>query len=353
MSNKPILHNSKIFFLPVYIILVIIFSLLTLEFVYRFQIIDTYAPELRSYNSEEELVELKNRKTILVMGDSFTAAENSYVNILKKNLPKYRIINSGITGTGIIEATIVAPSRFKKFNPSIFIYQVYVGNDLFDITHPSNWEKISLLRSVYWKMSDSFKSLVFLNYRLGQKFFYINKLITGTIKDNNKLSKPGIYENEMFSVEKYQARIPIMLRAEPNLFENQIMVKDSRKKDFEIFQRKLEKLTSYCKPNQCKAFVLIIPHCCQINRKYIKNMMALGAEFHDKNEILKNNYPFFEETRENLKDNPNVVVLNPIQLLKDLEMHNKSMYFQNDEHLTADGQEAIAKYIIDEMFIME
>ena len=82
-------------------------------------------------------------------------------------------------------------------------------------------------------------------------------------------------------------------------------------------------------------------------------MRALGAEFHDPKEILNSNYPFFEKTREKLKDKPNVVVLNPIQLLKDMEILKKSMYFQNDDHLTAEGQEAIAKFIIDQLHLKE
>jgi hypothetical protein len=186
-----------------------------------------------------------------------------------------------------------------------------------------------------------------------QKFVNIHKLISGRLNDNNNKTEFGIDESDIFSVEKYTKRPVIYFRADPNLLENQIMVRDSRKKDFEIFQKKLEKLTSFCKPNQCKAFVLIIPHCCQINGRYIENMSALGAEFHDPKEILKNDYPFIEKTREKLKDKLNVVVLNPIQLLKDMEMRKKSMYFQNDEHLTMEGQEEIGKYIIEQLHLKE
>ena len=146
----------------VYGILCLVFMGSAFEIFYRLQIVDTYSPELRSYNRPIDLKGRDNRSILLAMGDSFTAGNETYPNILRDKLPNYVVINSGITGTSIIEAAIVAPKRFQQFSPAVFIYQIYVGNDLFDITHPVNWATISLARNVYWTMSNYFKIIDFL-----------------------------------------------------------------------------------------------------------------------------------------------------------------------------------------------
>ncbi len=47
--------------------------------------------------------------------------------------------------------------------------QIYVGNDLFDITYPTNWKTLSLIQKYcIGEASNNFRSLAFINYRLGQ-----------------------------------------------------------------------------------------------------------------------------------------------------------------------------------------
>ena len=149
--------KRKISFVFASILFCLLFSLLTFEFIYRSQIIDTYTPELKAYNYDKILNDENNMKSILIMGDSFTAGKNNYPYYMQNSFQDWRIINSGVSGTGVIQTLIIAPKRLKRFKPSIFIYQIYVGNDLFDITYPVNWKTISFFRNTYWSLSNYFR----------------------------------------------------------------------------------------------------------------------------------------------------------------------------------------------------
>jgi hypothetical protein len=127
-------------------------ALLIFEFIYRDQLIDTFRAELKAYNSPQVL-NMDERKTLLVMGDSFSAGNTSYPAWLRFFQDDYRVINAGVPGIGILEAAATAPRRFEEFKPSIFIYQVYVGNDLYNISYPVNWSNVSFIRNLYWSVA--------------------------------------------------------------------------------------------------------------------------------------------------------------------------------------------------------
>ncbi len=344
MESKYQKYLKKYNTFLVYIFCCFLFLLLAFEGIYHRQIIDTYAPELAAFNPVEDVSDDKDKKTILVLGDSFTAAPNSYSHFLQNRLTDYKIINSGVSGTGVIQASIIAPGRFKKFNPDIFIYQIYVGNDLFDITYPVNWKTLSIFRNTFWTASNYFRSISFLNYRLGQI-----KASKRYKNEKGKREMLSIDTTENFAVEKYNNREKLYIKAEPAILENQIMVKGSRKKDFEKFLTELEKLVSHCEKGKCEAYLLVIPHACQVDKHYLKNMEQIGSEFDEPDLILRDEYPFITKIAHNFKKDINVHVLNPIQFLRDMEDDNKLMYYQNDGHLNTQGQEALAEFIIDQI----
>ena len=348
-KTKHRLTPQRLLFIAAYGLCCILFILLAVELIYRFQLVDTYLPELKSYNLKEDLADSGGRKTILIMGDSMTAGNQNYPAIMRDKLPGYRIINSGVSGTCILETALIAPKRFAEYKPSVFIYQVYVGNDLFEIRHPVNWKAIPFLRNVYWVLSNHLRSLVYLNYRLMQRFVGLHQALSGTRDSRSSKEQgvgTGIAQSKTFSAEMYTSRTRINLQAEPYLLENQIMAEGNRKKDFEIFLNKLKVVLSLCKEGECQAYILIIPQCCQTNDYYLENMKLIGAKFNHPTEIHKGEYPFVTETKKALAYKSNVSVLNPIQSLRKGETEGKSMYFQDDEHLTEDGQAAIAEFIV-------
>src|SRR5262249_55431605 len=123
---------QKTSLLPLMVLVSLGLALLVLEWVYRSQLVDMYRPELHTLNPPQVLAS-NAKTTLLVMGDSFTASRTSYAGILQDTLQEWRMINAAVSGTGVLQALYMAPNRFDQFHPSIFLYQVYVGNDLFDI----------------------------------------------------------------------------------------------------------------------------------------------------------------------------------------------------------------------------
>lgn len=173
-------------FVVMYLVGSAVLALLAFEILYRIQVVDTYAPELRAYDPGSDLRNDDGRPTILLMGDSFTAGTESFPAILRRDLPGARIINAGIPGTGIIETAIVAAERFRRFRPAVFVYQIYVGNDLFNITYPVNWHKLSVTRNLYWMLAQRFRSISYLNYRLGQFNYRMH------VADDETISAPAV-----------------------------------------------------------------------------------------------------------------------------------------------------------------
>jgi hypothetical protein len=340
----------KIIFFILYGILCLSFLVAAFEVIYRFQIIDTYAVELRTNNSQKDLINSDSRPTLLVMGDAFSVGNMSYPSIMSARLPGYRVINGAVSGTGIIDAAIIAPKRFKEFSPSIFIYQVYVGKDLFEITRPVNWNTISVSRNVYWLTSNYLRSLGFLNDRLGKQVSHIREIMSGRNRNVREAGadQPALYKADSFSVDRYSGRTKLKLRADPWLLDKQIMVRAEREKDFKVFLMKLKELVSYGKADQSKTYILVIPHSCQINNRYLDNTKQLGARFSSEREILKNDYPFIKKLRLAVAGEPGVSVLDPLEYLRKQEAAGELMYLQNDEHLSPAGQKAIADFILNE-----
>ena len=182
-----------------------------------------------------------------------------------------------------------------------------------------------------------------------QRFAKVHESLSGRRgqrPDRDAQFNLGIDQSNTFSVENYTSRTRINLQAEPYLFENQIMLRNGRKKDFEIFLNKLKEVLTFCNEGGCQAYILIIPQCCQINDRYLRNMEFVGAKFNNSSEIHRDEYPFIVKTREALANKYNVLVLNPMHALKEEEEKGKFMYFQNDEHLTQDGQVAITEFLL-------
>jgi len=192
---------------------------------FDYQGVDFYKSFLHEYNTEKELTN-NTDKTILAMGDSFTAGNGSWPAYLKRAFPHYRVINSGVGGTEIPQTLASARRRFPEFKPDIFIYQIYIGNDL-AYKNPLNWEKLSLARNLWWTVLNRFPIVQYIRDKLGSirylsSFNFTPDLELTTVtgkekvisikKDNTEIGKTsewlnmdkrGIDTSEVFSPEKY------------------------------------------------------------------------------------------------------------------------------------------------------
>jgi hypothetical protein len=321
-----------------YLLYLIVIVVLLMEVAYRFQIIDFYRAELNALNPHRNAAKTTAKKTLLVFGDSFTVQANSWLNQLRIDSPHYRIINSAITGTSIVEASYIAPGRIEAFDPDIVIYQVYVGNDLLGITHHLNWKQWSITRNIYWWLSDRVHFLSFLNYRMGQ--------VNWKFHDANTQSQSQeLPEEEKFDLERYRLREKIYALGDPYLISNSVLLKNERDKDLDKLLSSLRYTLSQLKP-ECKVYLLIIPHKAQINEFYLDCMKDVGFRFDSQFEIGKDDYPFVEKLKDYFEATGNVVIINPLLHLAQRDSVSNRVYFLNDEHLSDAGQLIVKEVVL-------
>jgi hypothetical protein len=131
------------------------------------------------------------------------------------------------------------------------------------------------------------------------------------------------------------------MRAEPSLIEDSMLVQGNRQHDYAIFLESLAQLLTYCKPAVCRAYILVMPHVCQVDVASLIYMHQLGARFTAPAALGLPEYPFLVRLRERFTTWPNVHIVNPLSKLREVHAQ-QAVYNANDEHLNAAGQQAIA-----------
>ena len=106
----------KMWLLPLMVLVSLGLALLVLEWLYRLQLVDTYRPELRTFNPPQVLAS-NAKPTLLVMGDSFTASRTSYAGILQDTLHDWRIINAAVSGTGCTAGIVHGAAALCAISP--------------------------------------------------------------------------------------------------------------------------------------------------------------------------------------------------------------------------------------------
>jgi hypothetical protein len=319
MKLRKKILNTIVIFLTTFLLGLVVF-----EISYRYQLFDFYKAELKGLNSKEELSSQKPK--ILICGDSFSASPDSYVSVVKDSLNAFTVINAAVPGTGIIQHSLFMPRRIKKFKPDIFVYQFYVGNDLFDISHPISSPKLSFSRKAYWWITDRIISLSFLNFRFaGVRYNYYD--------DAKVNDKPK--EKEFFSVEAYSNREKLNYKAEPDLLENTLFLQNGRQDDLEVFEKKFRNMVKDLSPS-AKKFFIIVPHQAQVSDFYFKNHKKLGAPF-TKNlyEIGFDQYPLYQQLKAVCIES-GFIFVDPLTEFRIVDP-NVQLYYSNDPHLNRTG----------------
>jgi hypothetical protein len=304
------------------------FLLVVLEIAYRNQWIDTYKAQLLALNDQATL-ESKDR-TILVLGDSFSASDASWVGTFRKQMPGFRVVNCATTGTGIVQANIIAHKRFPQFKPDLLIYQIYTGNDLADYRYPISWSKLNPFRNLYWWFAHRFRSLAWINQALGQA--------------KSKASPEALLPtfNAAFSPQAYTPREKLLLQAEPGLIEHQAFLRGGREDDMKGYLRRMDDILALCAEFGTVPYLLVLPHCAQVSEGQKRNMAALGAEFSSEWSTSPD-YPFLNRIAGHTQGR--ATVLNPLPAFQAAEATGKQLYFNNDPHLNAAGQEMLGEWV--------
>ena len=352
-ARKILQHAAKTL---AYCVFCLVVLMAALELFYRFQVVDTYAPELRRNNRAEDLApgQPGAGPTILVLGDSFSVTLANYPSLMRKACGDCRIINSAIGGAGIIQANLVAEHRFRQFSPQIMIYQAYVGNELFDVRYPSAWGRVSLVRNLYWTVAQHLRSIGFLNYRAGHLFSPAEDRSQAT--DGPGSPAGALTSNPAeFSTQRYYWRTQIHFRAEPTHLQDAVLLHDSRREDFNAFLDELRRLLEHCQAPDCRAYVLVIPHSAQVWPRYLEHMRQLGAQIDNPEALQAETYPFINELRRFLEEDGQgiVDVIDPLPALREHEARGEAMYYANDAHLNPAGQAVVAKLVLEKLGLVK
>lgn len=283
-----------------------------LEIAYRYQWIDFFRTEVRALNPKVN----PKKPHVLVFGDSFTAHPEGYVDYLRTAHPKINFINCALPGSGPYEMELIAARRIEKYPPKCVIYQLYLGNDLTDIQAPVNWGKLSISRNVYWTAKDYFKIFGLFSRRLSG--------VQGDFDPNTRSQ-----DDQPFSIQKYSARSQLMIQANPRYLNQCVHVAPEFADAMERCKESLNYLRSLV-PKNVPIYLVVIPHCSQVNATYGKRFVAMGA----KRTSRDAEYPFVQQ----LRKMKGFHTLNPLLLFRTREAEGKIMYFNNDPHLTDEGQ---------------
>ena len=95
--------------------MIILFVTATLfELVYRWYIIDFYKNSFCYLNNEKDLK--AEKVDYLFFGDSFSAAKDSYVDFIKKDFSKSKVVNFSVSGIGIKQVNLYAKRKIEKYH---------------------------------------------------------------------------------------------------------------------------------------------------------------------------------------------------------------------------------------------
>lgn len=313
-----------------YVLFVLVSSAGLLELIYRRQWMDFYQPEWKGLNPEA--LRKGTKPDILVAGDSFTATDSGYVQLLRDSLPGYDVLNAAVPGTGIVQARYILRRRIQQVKPSVFIYQVYTGNDLFDIRHPHSG-KISLMRSAYWWIADRWRILPFINYRMaGIRYRYYD--------DAGGQYKAKLVE--AFSPQHYSRRERFNFTAEPSLIENSLYLESGRHRDMLRWKHIFRSMNRLL-PADCKKYLLVLPHCAQVSPLYRERMEQTGARFSHHPET-DTDYPMYAALQEAAWES-GFILINPLQSMRRAEAEGSALYYANDPHLNPRGQQLVGREV--------
>ena len=306
-----------------------------LELSYRYYLFDFYKGNFQGLNPPGLLKADSQKPSILAMGDSFTADPRSYIWHLRDSLPGYRIINAAVPGTTIKQAGLMLPKRLRQAQPDLFIYQIYVGNDLFEFRHPTKGAGISNIRKGYWWLADRFWVLGYINSRLP----HIRQAIVQDV--------PTDYDPKdlmQFDVNKYAVRSKMQFRVEPYMVAHSVLLKGQRKADAQAYVRYLQTLLDESS-KECRVLILVVPHCMQLNNTYLNRMQQIGAKVTDPKTLFEVDYPFYHFLDSSLQ-HPKLALLNALPHLQAADSL-APVYFGSDPHLNPHGQEVLGTILLD------
>jgi hypothetical protein len=320
-----------------YLLFLVSMLLLSAEGIYRIQLFDFYKSELNYLNPGIRDAKANTVPVWMIFGDSFTADPKSYVGMLRDSLGEhFQLLNAAVPGTGMVQTEMIARRRIRQFPPDAVLFQLYVGNDLSDISHPVNWKSLSWQRNLYWAISDRFRVIAWLNYRFGQLFSGLRKG-DGSLRDGKT--------DAAFDPLSYDGRSRILIRGNPKGLAQAIQVEGQHLSDMNVLLHKLDAAINRL-PADCLVYLLVIPHCSQIGEPYAGHFREMGAEVSHSEGQERMTYPFLMKLEDCFRADRRVRIMDALPALREAEDSGVPVYFPNDPHLNLQGQQTLARLIL-------
>jgi hypothetical protein len=126
------------------------------------------------------------------------------------------------------------------------------------------------------------------------------------------------------------------------LIEHQAFLCGGREDDMKGYLRRMDDILALCAEFGTVPYLLVLPHCAQVSEGQKRNMAALGAEFSSEWSTSPD-YPFLNRIAGHTQGR--ATVLNPLPAFQAAEATGKQLYFNNDPHLNAAGQEMLGEWV--------
>ncbi len=307
---------------------IVLVILVLLEVSYRSDIIDFFSASWKHLNKEELIKE--QRADLLVIGDSFSANNESYVSFLRNYFPEKSIYNASQSGIGLNEVNVFAERRIDEVNPKAILYQVYVGNDLIDIKALRNFKKASIARSAYWEVSNYITFLKYANQHLNN---FRNSPITHLKKESD------------FSFKNYNERTKLYATIDSGYLQKSIIISGDFEAKYRTWKKKFNSFLNKI-PEDISVYVVFIPHCAQLNGYYCQNFETLGFSVDN---VFSDSYPFFDQAKNDFKGR-HIKFLNPLSFLRSRDNEINRLYYSNDPHFNSNGHRELATYLKNYIF---
>lgn len=323
----------------------LVLTSLGFEAFYRSQSIDFYEADLRRVNEPRTLVPgVRAARTVLMMGDSFTAWPTSYPALVRERLgSETRVINSGVSGFTLRQIVRILPGRLAEFEPDTVVIQLFAGNDLVELRHPVSWSRLSPVRNLFWMASDSaFETPAFLNYRLAMVRGAILRRLRGAPEATERANQAG------FRVEAFSAHERTLIAAEPDYVDAQLAVDERYKAAYARYLGLLGRAIDQATPVARRVIVMVVPDPVQIHDRYVQRLRALGGVAATARAIEPSS-PFLDGIATVVLSRPGARLLDPLPALRRAEREGRPVVRDTDLHLNGDGQQVLADLVMREL----
>lgn len=309
------------------------------EVAFRLQMVDFWGAELRRYNTT---LAPASAATVLLLGDSFSAGQGALADHLRSQLGQgVAVVNSAVSGTTARDAALVAPRRLERFRPQSVVYQVYIGNDLFETRH-AGVSRTSAARRLYWTLLDrGWWSLGWGNYKLGQ----LRDLVLRAQVDDLEGARRAAELDEAqrrFDPRAYRRRDRQLAAAAPRSIAEQVEVSGSMAAVWEPYAADVRRLADEVAQSGSTLVVVVVPHCVQVSPRYRGFYRALGAELPAGDSLARDPSEFVVRLAAAL---PGVAIVDPLLAMQTAEAQGRQLYRTHDPHLNAEGQLLLAQML--------